>query len=285
MSPFGSARLERRLLRAVCPGECIVSPGSGTRRRRRSNALPGTSPTSRCRFDRLLAAKNLRRICRLRPRPLRVTPRGFPKGAPAARFDPAAPADRTAHLPRPPRWPGTARFATFRSAMRDLAPFVAYLKRVAARSERERRGMSAEPPVPGGKHVLVEFEDGIAWVAMNRPKKRNAISPALAYEMPRGARCPRARRALRGHGPHGNGESFSAGMDLKEYSARPTVCRRCSGCASTGSMRCGSGVCLRVSEADDRDGERLVLRRRLHAADLRAISRSPPRTRSSGSRS
>ena len=36
---------------------------------------------------------------------------------------------------------------------------------------------------PWGKLVLVEFEDGIAWVTMNRPEKRNAMSPALNEEM------------------------------------------------------------------------------------------------------
>ena len=42
---------------------------------------------------------------------------------------------------------------------------------------------STEKPVPGGKNVLVEFEDGIAWVSLNRPEKRNAMSAELAYEM------------------------------------------------------------------------------------------------------
>ena len=36
---------------------------------------------------------------------------------------------------------------------------------------------------PWGKLVLVEFDDGIAWVTMNRPEKRNAMSPALNEEM------------------------------------------------------------------------------------------------------
>ena len=31
--------------------------------------------------------------------------------------------------------------------------------------------------------MLVEFEEGIAWVTMNRPAKRNAISLDLAREM------------------------------------------------------------------------------------------------------
>ena len=38
-------------------------------------------------------------------------------------------------------------------------------------------------PMPGGDTVLVDIKDQIAWVTMNRPEKRNAISPALAAEM------------------------------------------------------------------------------------------------------
>ena len=36
---------------------------------------------------------------------------------------------------------------------------------------------------PGGDLVRVEFDQGVAWVTMNRPDKRNAISPRLAAEM------------------------------------------------------------------------------------------------------
>ena len=44
--------------------------------------------------------------------------------------------------------------------------------------------MSAEQRAnPGGQDVLVEFKDGIAWVTLNRPDKRNAMSPALNHEM------------------------------------------------------------------------------------------------------
>ena len=35
-------------------------------------------------------------------------------------------------------------------------------------------------PEPWGKNVLVEFEDGIAWVTMSRPEKKNAINVELA---------------------------------------------------------------------------------------------------------
>ena len=33
------------------------------------------------------------------------------------------------------------------------------------------------------KNVLVEIEDGIGWVTLNRPEKRNAMSPGLNNDM------------------------------------------------------------------------------------------------------
>jgi len=33
---------------------------------------------------------------------------------------------------------------------------------------------------PWGQDVLVDFEDGIAWVQLNRPEKRNAMSMGVA---------------------------------------------------------------------------------------------------------
>ena len=67
------------------------------------------------------------------------------------------------------------------------------------------------------KTVRVEFEDGIAWVMLNRPEKRNAMSPTLNSEM------IEVLQALEGDERcgvlvlTGSGEAFSAGMDLKEY--------------------------------------------------------------------
>ena len=42
---------------------------------------------------------------------------------------------------------------------------------------------SEAKPAPGGTNVKIEFEDGIAWVILNRPEKRNAMSPTLNREM------------------------------------------------------------------------------------------------------
>ncbi len=70
---------------------------------------------------------------------------------------------------------------------------------------------------PWGETVNVEFEEGIAWVTLNRPDKRNAMNPALNAEMCRVLDHlegdPRCKVLVL----TGAGESFSAGMDLKEY--------------------------------------------------------------------
>lgn len=67
------------------------------------------------------------------------------------------------------------------------------------------------------KTVLVEKKGGIAWVTLNRPDKRNAISPQVCYDMvdvlTRLDTDPEVRVLVL----TGAGEAFSAGMDLKEY--------------------------------------------------------------------
>jgi feruloyl-CoA hydratase/lyase len=65
--------------------------------------------------------------------------------------------------------------------------------------------------------VLIEREDGITWLTMNRPEKRNAMSPQLHLEMDDAL----ADLAV---DPHtqvlvltGAGEAFCAGQDIKLY--------------------------------------------------------------------
>jgi trans-feruloyl-CoA hydratase/vanillin synthase len=70
---------------------------------------------------------------------------------------------------------------------------------------------------PGSKNVKVEFEDGIAWVILNRPEKRNAMSPALNREMLGVLDALELDDRCRVLVLTGAGESFSAGMDIKEY--------------------------------------------------------------------
>jgi feruloyl-CoA hydratase/lyase len=71
-----------------------------------------------------------------------------------------------------------------------------------------------EPPLA---HVLVEIDAGIAWVALNRPDKRNAMSPALNDEMVRVLDALEIDDRVAVVVLTGAGDSFSAGMDLKEF--------------------------------------------------------------------
>jgi len=70
---------------------------------------------------------------------------------------------------------------------------------------------------PGGANVKVEFEDGIAWVILNRPEKRNAMSPALNREMIGVLDALELDDRCRILVLTGAGDSYSAGMDIKEY--------------------------------------------------------------------
>jgi trans-feruloyl-CoA hydratase/vanillin synthase len=65
--------------------------------------------------------------------------------------------------------------------------------------------------------VHVEFDDGIAWVTMNRPDKRNAMNPALNDEMLQVLDALEVDDACGVVVLTGAGDAFSAGMDLKEY--------------------------------------------------------------------
>jgi feruloyl-CoA hydratase/lyase len=91
--------------------------------------------------------------------------------------------------------------------------------------------MSKGTAEPWGKNVLVEFEDGIAWVTMNRPDKRNAISIELAEEMAATVDALEMDDRCRVLVLTGAGEAFSAGMDLKGYF------RASDGMSFTGRMR------------------------------------------------
>ena len=70
---------------------------------------------------------------------------------------------------------------------------------------------------PWGKNVKVEFDEGIAWVSLNRPEKRNAMSPDLNAEMLETLDALEIDERCGVLVLTGSGDAFSAGMDLKEY--------------------------------------------------------------------
>ncbi|KIN16979.1 p-hydroxycinnamoyl CoA hydratase/lyase [Halomonas sp. KHS3] len=65
--------------------------------------------------------------------------------------------------------------------------------------------------------VKVNVEEGIAWVTLNRPEKRNAMSLTLNREMIDVLETIELDQEAHVLVLTGEGESFSAGMDLKEY--------------------------------------------------------------------
>ena len=65
--------------------------------------------------------------------------------------------------------------------------------------------------------VRVEVEEGIGWVILNRPEKRNAMSPTLNREMRDVLEVLETDDDVRVVVLTGAGESWTAGMDLKEY--------------------------------------------------------------------
>jgi len=65
--------------------------------------------------------------------------------------------------------------------------------------------------------VRVEVDEGIAWVELNRPEKRNAMSPTLNAEMVEVLEALDADDACGVLVLTGAGDAFSAGMDLQEY--------------------------------------------------------------------
>jgi feruloyl-CoA hydratase/lyase len=67
------------------------------------------------------------------------------------------------------------------------------------------------------KTVKVDLEEEVAWVTLNRPEKRNAMSPTLNTEMCQVLEALEVDESAKVLVLTGAGESWSAGMDLKEY--------------------------------------------------------------------
>lgn len=65
--------------------------------------------------------------------------------------------------------------------------------------------------------VLVEVSEGIAWVRLNRPEKRNAMSPKLNRQMMQVLDGLEFRDDVGVLVLTGEGTAFTAGMDLQEY--------------------------------------------------------------------
>ena len=65
--------------------------------------------------------------------------------------------------------------------------------------------------------VAFDIIDGVAWVKFNRPEKRNCMSPKLNRQMKRVIEDLEFRDDVQVLVLTGEGDAWSAGMDLKEY--------------------------------------------------------------------
>src|ERR1051325_11067368 len=65
--------------------------------------------------------------------------------------------------------------------------------------------------------VNVRIHDGIACAMLNRPEKRNAMSPQLHYDMDDALARLETDEDVRVVGVSGEGGNFSAGQDLKKF--------------------------------------------------------------------
>jgi enoyl-CoA hydratase/carnithine racemase len=76
----------------------------------------------------------------------------------------------------------------------------------------------AAPPEDPAGLVAYELRGAVAWIALDRPRKRNAISDSLLAALEVAVR--RAQAEARVMVLHGHGPCFSAGLDLAEHQAR-----------------------------------------------------------------
>ena len=85
------------------------------------------------------------------------------------------------------------------------------------------------------KTVLVEKEDGLTWVILNRPEKRNAMSPQLHFDMYDAVTEAEGDPETQVMVITGAGSSWCAGQDLKEYfregDKNPQLRRQASWCS------------------------------------------------------
>src|SRR5437763_5864757 len=117
--------------------------------------------------------------------------------------------------------------------------------------------------------VLLEKQDGITWLIMNRPDKRNAMSPQLHLGMDDAlaelAVDPQTQVLVL----TGAGEAFCAGQDIKLYfraNDDAPVARAKARYASNQWRWHSLAPALEFPAADHRDDQWLLLRRGLHAS-------------------
>lgn len=145
LSPYGKGGENAGFYVQLSPGETLVAAGIYMPTKPALAALRRHFAEDDLRaFDRLTRAAKLAPYLPLETEPLRLMPRGYPKEHPRAELIRARRyiARRTfvdAHIVR------DGAFATFRAALRDLAPLVSYLEGITDRARHQELGDDGEP--------------------------------------------------------------------------------------------------------------------------------------------
>ena len=117
------------------------------------------------------------------------------------------------------------------------------------------------------KTVKIEREDGITFVVLNRPEKRNAMNPTMHYEMlevwDELEFDPETKIVVL----TGAGDSWCAGQDLKESFLETAEQPARAPAIELGGLGVALAAAVLLPQAHHRHGQRLLLRRRLHPAD------------------
>ena len=69
------------------------------------------------------------------------------------------------------------------------------------------------------EHVLIRDDGGVRYIALNRPEKKNAVSPELAVDLRAALEAAGADDSVRVAVVHGAGDDFCAGADLGVFLA------------------------------------------------------------------
>src|SRR5882757_2274742 len=107
------------------------------------------------------------------------------------------------------------RYATPRDSKLELIIGLQWADKPANMVERSKREIRVADA--GFKSIKLEREEGVTFVILNRPDKRNAMSPELHREMCEALDELETEDETKIVVVTGAGESFSAGQDIKLY--------------------------------------------------------------------
>ena len=71
------------------------------------------------------------------------------------------------------------------------------------------------------ENILVDFEDSLATITLNRPSRKNAITGPLNAELAAAFEAINNKDDVKAVLLHGADGAFCSGLDLKEYKADP----------------------------------------------------------------